>query len=416
MNYKDTSGYEVVYPKNISNIVLASDHLQGDFSLADNSVIDDAFDYINRKLILIQYNKAGINVTVKSAGGSPLEGVPIPNITLNYDGTGEVVTDSNGTAFGYCDAGTINIAPVSCADVTYTSQQIKVLASEMYNVEIIGTVINFVKYTSSGSLMFSNNVQSIDVTLVGGGGGGSASSAASGSLEYGIIKAVSGSGGGGGNCIVQSGITITPLQNYPFSVGSGGAGGDRNGTTGTAQLLQMASGSTGGTTSFNNINAEGGGGGMGGTHGRENNNYSLAGTPGSGNGNGGQGRNYNGKVSSPAVSYAGYNGSDGTIQGYSSFSEMVVYSGGGAGGSLSTGGETAQGASGGGYGGDGVTALTYVSRILSGGNGTNGYGGGGAGASVGCWGDNDYLSKNNGSGGQGGSGCLAIRMHLKVTA
>ena len=102
--------YDVLYPKNISDIVLSSEYLKGVFNLSDNSDIDDAFDYINRKIILLQYNKAGINVTLKSAGGSPLEGIPINGITANYDGTGSCVTDSDGKCFGYCDAGNKEIS------------------------------------------------------------------------------------------------------------------------------------------------------------------------------------------------------------------------------------------------------------------------------------------------------------------
>ena len=415
MNYKDTSGYEIIYPQNISNIVLVSDHLQGDFSLADNSVIDDAFNYINRKLILIQYNKAGINVTVKSAGGSPLEGVPIPNITLNYDGTGEVVTDSNGTAFGYCDAGSINIAPVSCADVTYTSQQIEVLAGEMYNVEITGTVINFVKYVSSGSLMFSNNVQSIDVTCVGGGGGGA--SAGGGDGNGGDVSLVSGNGGGGGYCVSQDSYPFETMNSYSFVVGSGGSGGLRASFVTSGDYRVADSGRNGGNSSFSTLAADGGTGGGGGRYCYYNfyGNASI-GSRGNGNGNGGLGRILDGG-SSTNTGYSGNNGITGTQSGYSSFSETILYGGGGAGGGINaTSSNTIAGASGGGYGGSSPSIVSYPGIYPSdGGNGTDGFGGGGAGGSINCRTSTSpdiYTS----SGGRGGSGCIAIRMHLKVTA
>ena len=67
MSVMGSSGsYQVLYPKSVSDIILSSNYLNGVFNLSANSDIDDAFDYINRKIILLQYNKAGINVTLKS--------------------------------------------------------------------------------------------------------------------------------------------------------------------------------------------------------------------------------------------------------------------------------------------------------------------------------------------------------------
>lgn len=384
MNYKTESGYEVVYPKTVSDICLSSEELKTLFSLNDESVVDDAFEYVSRQLILMKYNKAGINVTVKSAGGSPLEGVPIPNITANYDGTGTVETDSQGKAFGYCDAGSVNIAPVNCVDVTYTSQNVQALAGEMYNVEITGTVSNYAEFTSSKSIIFSSNVQNVDVSVGGGGGGGTYGL----SLDWGEDNR-GGGGGGGGYTNSQFGLSINPNSSYGLTVGSGGKGGSNSQTM-----------SNGGTSTFLNVSAQGGNCGY-----IEN----KRGMGGTGNGNGGYGaykyiNNH----------YDGQYGSNGTQYIFSSFSETKLY-GGGGGGAMDTydtiGGSVVNkkngGSPGGGYGG--VIGGMGGRTEQNGSNGTNGLGGGGGGG---------YGIAYNvvGDGGNGGSGIICIRMHLKVTS
>lgn len=355
MNYKDSSAYEVLYPKNISDIVLASQELQNSFELGQDSYVDDALLYLQRKMILIQYNKAGINVTVKSAGGSPLEGVPIPNITANYDGTGEVVTDSQGKAFGYCDAGSISIAPVNCADVTYTNQSVQALASEMYDVEITGTVVNFQKYTSSTSVRFSKNVESLDVNCGGGGGAGA---------DYGNDP---GGGGGGGYSVIQEGVSFIPNNLYSCAVGSGGYGNSNH------------KGNDGSPSSFCGVT---GNGGMGGYEGTPSIWEDKAGDGGIGNGNGQDG----------GMNYQG--GLPGTQNYFETFEKLALYGGGGAGGIGDRGIEQEGGAPGGG---------SHTNP-----DGKDGLGGGGAGASEY---DRDYMSPGN-----GGSGVVCIRMHLKVTS
>ena len=342
MNYKTESGYEVVYPKSISDICLSSEELKTLFSLNDESVVDDAFEYVSRQLILMKHNKAGINVTVKSAGGSPLEGVPIPNITANYDGTGEVVTGSDGTAFGYCDAGSVNIAPVNCADVTYTSQNVQTLVGEMYNVEITGIVTNFQKYTSSTSVRFSRNVQSIDINCVGGGGG-----AGNGYRSDSTRK--SGGGGGGGYSTIEESKDFNYGEDYSLKVGSGGSSND------------------GGISSFLGLQANGGKQGNRATS-------NGPGTGGIGNGNGAKGAE---------ESRDGNTGQPGYQQGFSSFTELTMMGGGGDSGS------------------------TFLSGSGKGKNGQDGIGEGGSSGKVGF---------GAGDPGRGGRGCVAIRMHLKVTS
>ena len=388
MNYKGESGsYEILHPKNVSNISLASQELQELFDLSNENTVDDAFEYVSRQLILMKYNKAGINVTVKSTGGSPLEGVPIPNITANYDGTGTVETDSQGKAFGYCDAGSVNIAPVACADVAYTSQSVQTLAGEMYNVEITGTVTNFQKYTSSTSIQFSKNVQSVDATIVGGGGGGGGHFDDTEEERFSELPG----GGGGGYCKLIESFQISPLNNYQVVVGTGGNGGKKSSDNGTIGTLYGNPGVDGGNSSIFNTTVNGGkGGGAGGktdTSGKTNNG-------GAGNGKGGDG----GKLGNAggAADYEGSNGVAGTISGYSSFTDTVIYGGGGGGCGNRYTLSLYEGAGYGGQGGD--SAATGRGST----SGQNGFGGGGG--------------AGRGDGSKGGSGCVTIRMHLKVTS
>lgn len=353
--------YDVLYPKNISDIVLSSEYLKGVFNLSDNSDIDDAFDYINRKIILLQYNKAGINVTLKSVGGSPLEGIPINGITANYDGTGSCVTDSEGKCFGYCDAGSVTVSTNKYVDMTVNSQQLNVLASEMYNVELTASnFVNFKKFTSSSNVIFSINVLSVDVCCVGGGGGGS-------------VERNSAAGGGGGYVSIQNSVSFDIDKSYSLIVGAGGNGGN-NGVGGNKE------GTNGGSSSFLNLSATGGKGGV-----------STDENSGKGNGNGGRVDyiNYSLRVREPT---------EGTQQGFYSFTENGLYGGGGGGAYYDIRDDIS---------GQTSTKTTYGGGYQGNKNGTNGFAGGGAGYPG---------TTGSDRGGKGGSGCVAIRIHLKVMA
>lgn len=358
--------YDVLYPKNISDIVLSSEYLKGVFNLSDNSDIDDAFDYINRKIILLQYNKAGINVTLKTAGGSPLEGIPINGITANYDGTGSCVTDSEGKCFGYCDAGSVTVSCNSYADMTINSQQIQTLATEMYDVELTASnLLNFIKIISSNNIIFSTNVSTVDVCCVGGGGG---SFSQRGSSGY-IIG-----GGAGGQVTINEGISVESNTSYSLIVGSGGRGSTNEPDYDTIAIA----GNNGGDSSFLNVVGTGGACGWQAyrTSGLEEGQF-----PAVGNGNGGYFRTDTGG--------GRVNPTEGNNIGYYSFTETGLYGGGGAGGYSNTNFGYTDGTT---YGGRGTTVAQ------------SGFGGGGG-----------YANRNETSYSSGGSGCVAIRMHLKVT-
>ena len=388
----ESGGYDVLYPKNISDITLNSEYLKDLFNLSENSNVDDAFDYVSRKIILLQYNKAGVSVILKSQAGTPIPNIPILGITANYDGSGECITDENGTCFGYCDAGSVNIHCNTYVDMSINNQQLSVLASEMYNVELMASnFVNFKSWTSTtNNIRFSNNVSRVDVSCGGGGGGGSSSySTSSGGMG--------GGGGGGGYCMVQENVDFLTDQIYQCIVGSGGV---PNGVSDTTDAT------AGGTSSFLGITGKGGEGG-------EIGNYSnnIAGVGGTGNGNGGNG--------SSRGSTNGRNGTAGNQQRYSSFVDMIDYGGGGGGGNATSSIGQFQ-TNGGGYGGKGGLINkrnNNVAGVSNGENGENGYGGGGGGGSYVEWRDmDDYDMFDGSAGGRGGSGCVAIRIHLKITA
>ena len=350
MNYKGEDGsYVVLWPRVYSNVVLNSQDLLSEFELEDGSNIDDVLQQINRNILLLQYNKAGVNVTVATNSGSPLSGLTINGITLNVDGTGSCITDEQGKCFGYCDAGQKNISVSGTyADATFNSINQNFVATQLYNINIIATVRNFMNYRGSTSVKFSSNVETIDVTVVGGGGG-----------AYGGFNSheqYMAGGGGGGYCVVQENVSFSPNIAYSLTVGSGGEYNN-----------------DGGASTFLNVSANGG--------------------KGTSNAYGGAG---NGAGGTAIRTGSGCNGVDGSVYGYSSYTETTLYGGGGGGlyQMNSTSNPDTLGTGGKGYG-----KRASYSQTTGDNDATDGYGGGG-GARY----------------GDGGNGCVAIRMHLKATS
>ena len=367
MNYLDSGGYEVLYPKNVSDISLASPELQTMLSLSEGDSVDDAFDYINRQIILSQYDKAGINIVLKTTNGNPLSDIPIKGITLNYDGTGSVSTDSQGKAFGYCEAGNVTISCNNYADLTVQQKQIETIAGHMYDVELTGTTVNFKKYTSTTNVVFSNNVERVDVSCVGAGGGGAQE----------VNRACA--GGGGGYVSVREECAFSKENSYHLTVGSGGTGARRQ----DSSTAYDTRGSSGGTSSFLSVSAKGGEGGALSYRGDSFDSW----MPPKGNGNGGYIKGST-KV----------NPTEGNTIGYYSFNETGLY-GGGGGANYDKGSEWSR-----------TTCTTYGAGDLGAGKpykiATPGFGGGGSTY------DGTYEGKDI---VKGGSGCVAIRMHLKFT-
>ena len=348
--------------------------------IADRTV-DEAFMGIMGKIALIMQNVASMTLTVTDMAGTPLQGVYVSGI-FDEDGNA-VATNASGQIVGYVAEGTTNLSVSGYADIINYSEQFEAVKGQSYTKTIAVTTRNFLKITSTQNVRFSGNVDRVDVTAVGGGG--SAGEAHSGSGTYGAT----GGSGGGGFCVVEEDVTFTPNTNYSAVVGAGG------------------NNSAGGTSSFLGVSAAGGARGEDAENGPS---YPSGGSGGAGNGNGGNG--VSGDPNQQGGSRRGNNGTAGSVSGYSSFTETVAYGGGG--GSGGVGGDPGTGAVYGGDGGDMYISGNYDE--INGKNGTDGFGGG---AGSGSFGASDYGSGYDyyiGNPGRGGSGCIAIRMHLKSAA
>ena len=373
MNYLDSGGYEVLYPKNVSDISLASPELQTMLSLSEGDSVDDAFDRINNLIQLNAYGKAIVDIIVQTTSGNPIEGIPITGLSANIDGTGNLTTNSQGKASGYVSEGQTTISTPKYVDLTAGSWSETFVAGHVYSHTFsLKTTSGVITYNSSTSnLQFSSNVSNIGITVVGGGGGGGG-----GHYSYKNEEIVAtGGGGGGGYCKVNDNVSFSPNTVYNLIVGSGGSMGERN--EGTSSSSSGKNGGSGGNSSFLNIVAQGGRGGDRG--------YVDAPKGGSGNGPGGQGYDSDWRNPQEAT-----NGGNGSTLGYdSSGNKTIRFGGGGGGGDNRSGGAS--------YGGRGG-AINISSSGVSASPNTGGGGGGG--------GDN---------GGSGGSGLVRIIVSLKVS-
>lgn len=363
------------------------------FGDAQNRTVDQAFMGLLAKIQLIMQNVANMTLTVTDTNGTPLPGVYV-NGVFNADGE-SMATNASGQITGYVAEGTTTLSVSGYADLLNFSTQFTATKGETYTHTIQLATRNFLKLTSSQNVRFSGNVQQVDVTAVGGGGGGGRGDA----LDYDFAA---GAGGSGGYCTVQENVSFTANVSYPAQIGAGGRGATRDDDAGAP----------GGTTSFLGVSADGGGGG-----GNGNGDTEIGGKPTAGNGTGGAGANGGRDIQ------VGTNGTAGTISGYSSYTDTVVYGGGGGGGS--TMGDRTENdffqASGGGYGGNGGSIQHWNlsgTEVGDGEDGQNGFGGGGGGGSAGLYEDDDAGQEWGviAHGGQGGSGCIAMRMHLKSAA
>lgn len=340
------------------------------FGSAADRTVDDAFAGIAGQLKLIKSDMASITLTVQDTNGKPIPEALVQGI-LSESGQA-VYTNASGVVTGYIGEGAQVIKVSGYADLVDYSETVTVVKGTTINKTIKLTTRNFLKITSSRSIKFSGNVNTVDVTAVGGGGSG-----ASGSWDD-TSWISSGPGGGGGDCSVQENVSFVPNKLYSAVVGSGGDDSD------------------GGTSSFLGVSASGGKRGLSG-----NSSTHTPGVSGAGNGRGGD------PVSTTSYrdSMDGKPGTDGSTSGYSSFSETTKYGGGGGGGGIRSG----AGGSAGGFGGKGGNGTSGE----KGENGQDGFGGGGGGSGI------SVVSSGTGSsgyGGRGGSGCVAIRMHLKSAA
>ena len=339
-----------------------TDSTAATIGVAQDTTVDAAIDSLGVAIDMIKLDKGYLRLTIKDTSGNPISGIPISIIT---DKNGNILSsDSDGIVKGYISEGTQTITISDYADLADYTDNITIIKGNFYTKEIALTTINFLKITSSKDLKISENVNRIDVTVVGGGGGGH--NADSGAFP----------GGGGGYCVVKENVSFVPNQVYKATVGAGGYGA----RTSTGRYYPA----NGGDSSFLGISAAGGHAGQ-----------TSGGIDGAGNGRGGYVTDRNGSSIEPVA---------GSVQGYSSFTETVLYGGGGAGGYRyfrSDNSEEYYNSTKTTYGGD--TGFWNTKPDTH--NGKEGFGGGGGGTYAG--------DGTSGPAGNGGSGCIAIRMHLK---
>lgn len=281
------------------------------FGDAADRTINGAFRGLGAQLKLIQANVANITLTVQTANGTPISDVLVGGIVAE-DGSA-VYTNASGVAAGLIAEGDTQLSISGYADIANYSEILPVNKGTAITHTITVDTVNFMALTSSKSVKFSSNVETVDVSCGGGGGGG-------GDAEADLWEGLSCGGGGGGNVATTTGIRVNANESYAAVVGAGGAVN-----------------SDGGASRFLGVYAAGG-------------RCGTRTSGGSGNGNGGAGST---------------KGSAGTQSIFESFTETTLYGGGGGG----------AGASGGSPGG-GTGAMSRQSAT-AGKDGLGGGGGGG---------------------------------------
>ena len=198
MNYKESSAYEVIYPQTIAqNVIdldmyisdsdlLLSDTAKELLEISSDSTPNDAFI----KLAL-GTGKWAYAFYLKTPKGNPISNVAISGIEQINGGS--CITDENGYTFGVAETQSITISATSpYADLDNISNQ------QINSTGIITTTdltmsdneqTEF-EYSSSRTIVYSSDVETMDFCLVGGGGGGN-----TGSNNNRVIYW----GGGGGN-------------------------------------------------------------------------------------------------------------------------------------------------------------------------------------------------------------------------
>lgn len=361
------------------------------FGAAADRTVDDAFKGLAGQLKLIMGDMASITVTLKDSAGTAIPGVLVQGILSESGQT--VYSNDSGVAAGYISEGTQTVKVTGYADIADYSETLSVTKGTTISKTITLTTRNFLKITSSQSVKFSGNVDTVDVSMVGGGGGAGAGAA----NKY--THAASGGGGGSGYVSIQTDVSFLANVAYPAIIGAGGVGAKYSNGKRTA--------TAGGQSSFLGLSANGGSPGSDAVATRVS---TTAGVGGTGGRTGAAGN----LVSNASGTYAGNNGVAGFPGFYSSFTETTTIAGSGASGGVkcwlsseSAGGSAVNGGGNGGkssYGGAGT----------SGSAGTGG--GGGSGGAEASTGDGENDVQYIGNDGNGGSGCVAIRMHLKSAA
>ena len=334
MNYLDSGGYEALYPKNVSDISLASPELQTMLSLSEGDSVDDAFSSLNDIIKAIQLGVAIVNLSIHCTDGTPVKQCLISGIT-SRDGS-QIITDSNGEIKSLQVVEGDNLTITSgCDDITFSYQQ-SFVKGNVYNISISNAKkVTSLKYiNNAGILNVSGTTKTMNYCLLGGGGGTSEA------------RDSSSTGGGGGGRVYNGVTAINGLTNFSISIGSGGAGGGAHGGDGGKTTIN--GGSINSSASGGNGNSGGYGGGGNGDGGDSDTDpdgkdatvhifgESGLGIPGGGGGGAGGNHERDGYGGSP-------NGADGTNREGAKSGKGY---GGGAGGTFARNGDIEYGADG----------------------------------------------------------------------
>ena len=258
INYKEDSGYEVLYPTTIPDQVinLLTDSTKTYIGLETSATPDDAFRSLY--LLNVLQGKSAVRITLQNQDGIKLKGVTITSSQF-VDGKGNktqsATTNDDGYIDVFSDAETTSVSISGYFEIANTNTSWSTPLGEQHEFTWIVTTRNELTVSSSANYKFTKNVVSFDCCCVGGGGGGG-----SGQLVDERDPYQAGNGGGGG--YVTNTFSIERQEgSYTCTIGSGGAGGPGSGIVGPGDP-----GSKGGTTLIKNgsntlSSAEGGEGG-----------------------------------------------------------------------------------------------------------------------------------------------------------
>lgn len=374
MRELDNSGeYRALYPKTSATQVPLTAATSAIFG-GTNLTADDAFYKI------IQNIQTGNQILIKVVdnNGNPVQGATITGLSETS------TTNAGGIVLGEWASDPITVTS-PYVDLNSVTMNVEQYVGKLGYVTITLPSVNnntIIRYTSSTSVKFSNNVNSIDICCVGGGGGGA-------DINYVNAYSEAAAGGGGGGIVNLMNASIQSGTQYDITVGSGGERGISTSTQ------NRKFGLTGGTSSFGTlVSAYGGGGGAQDTTTSSYGDGGAAGSVGSGTGG-----NYAdvrwGKDSyaSPPPPPYGNNGTANTR--LSLFNEGTEYFSGGGGSGAAYGGAP--------NGSNGGNLNPYKPS----------YGGGGGG---GLYFYNDYsggVQSRHYDGSNGGDGLVIIRIHLE---
>lgn len=291
INYLNSSGYDLLYPKTIDSNTEVDAIIKEILSLPESDMLDDVL--LN---MVLPDNKYAVALTVKTPGGRPFNGASVSGIT-SYVGEA-LTTDENGYVLGFCDTSTPTVTVMNpFLDVSgNVVQQLNLTGKVINSAEmkaVRGSITQITYDSGSRTIQFSPDVDEFDCSAVGGGQDGYAG--------YGSKSGSHGGNGGNAGEVVNSANNINNFQKITVTVGdkgqnsvieniitargaylAGGAGGSyyygqtrshsQKGTDANASFLYPPS------------SVSGAGGGGGGDHRGNSENGKAGGSPGGGKG------------------------------------------------------------------------------------------------------------------------------------